>query len=274
MSERTARDVTARGVRMRVIESGAGRPVLLVHGFLVSHLEFDDVIDPLAARFRVVAPDLPGFGDSEKPSPTRYGYGVESFAEALADVIAAMELGRVSLLGHSMGGAVALTLAASHPELVERLVLVDALVYPFPLELRSRVSLLPVLGPFLFKQLYGRGTFRGYFREHVFSPEFDVPLDRIDRYYDQFNTPAARESAYAVLSAMTDTRAVVARIPRVKAPTLVVWGRHDRLLPPVFGQRLAREIGGARLELLDAGHAPNEERPEELVAIAGEFLGS
>lgn len=274
MSERTARDVTARGVRMRVIEAGAGQPILLVHGFLVSHIEFDDVIDPLAARFRVVAPDLPGFGDSEKPSPTRYPYGIEAFSEALADIIAAMELGRVSILGHSMGGAVALTLAASHPELVDRLVLVDALVYPFPLELRSRVSLVPVLGPFLFKQLYGRGTFRGYFREQVFSPGFDVPLDRVDRYYDRFNTPAARESAYAVLSAMTDTRPVVARIPRVKAPTMVVWGRHDRLLPPVFGQRLAREVGGARLELLDAGHAPNEERPEELVAIASEFLGA
>jgi pimeloyl-ACP methyl ester carboxylesterase len=273
MSERTARDVTARGVRMRVVESGAGRPLLLVHGFLVSHLEFDDVLDPLAERYRVVAPDLPGFGESEKPSPTRYAYGIEAFSEALADVIAAMELGRVSIVGHSMGGAVALTLAAEHPELVDRLVLVDALVYPFPLELGSRFSLVPVVGPFLFKQLYGRGTFRGYFREQVFARGFEMPLDRVDRYYDQFNTPAARESAYAVLAAMMDTRPVVARIPRVHVPTLVVWGRHDRLFPAVFGQRLAREIGGARLELLDAGHAPNEERPEELVSIVRAFLG-
>ena len=79
--ERLVRDVTARGVRTRVIEAGSedAPALVLVHGFLVSHRAFDDVIDPLAERFHVIAPDLPGFGESEKPSPARYAYGVESF---------------------------------------------------------------------------------------------------------------------------------------------------------------------------------------------------
>lgn len=270
---RIVRDVTARKVRMRVIEAGEGSPLLLVHGFLVNHLEYDDIIEPLATRFRVIAMDLPGFGDSEKPPPARYSYGIESFADAIADVIAAMNLGRVSLLGHSMGGAIALTLAADHPELVEKLVLTNSLVYPFPLDFKSRLPLLPVVGPFIFKQLYGRAMFRGYFRDNVFSPGHPLPLERIDRYYDYFNTPAARESAYAVMKSILDTRAVVARIPRVTMPTLVVWGRDDRMFRAALGQRLAREIPGARLELLDTGHAPNEERPEQFAAIVSKFLG-
>ena len=271
-SARIVRDVNARKVRMRVIEAGAGRPLLLIHGFLVSHLEYDRIIDPLAEHFRVIALDLPGFGESEKPPPTRYPYGIEAFAEAVADVIAAMELGRVSVLGHSMGGAVALTLAAEHPELVEKLVVADALVYPFPLDFKARLPLLPVVGPFIFKQLYGRSMFRAYFRENVYKPGFALALDRIDAYYDRFNTPAARESAYAVLRSMLDTRPVVARIPRVSAPTLVIWGRDDKMFRPALGQRLARELPSARLELFDTGHAPNEEQPEQFAATVTEFL--
>jgi pimeloyl-ACP methyl ester carboxylesterase len=263
--ERVTRDVTARGVRMRVVEAGSGPPVVLIHDILVSHLEFEGVIDLLAAHLRVLAPDLPGFGQSEKPSPARYSYGVESFAEAMVDMIAGLGLGRVSVVGHSMGGAVAITLAAEHPELVERLVLVDALSHPFRLDFKSRLTTAPIVGRFLFKQLYGRRAFRRFFRENVFTASDELPLERIDRYYDLFNTPAARESAHAVLQAIRDTRPVVARVTRITAPTLVVWGRRDRLGPPVYGQRLAREIPGARFDVLDTGHAPHEERPVEFV---------
>jgi pimeloyl-ACP methyl ester carboxylesterase len=275
VTERVTRDVTARGVRMRVVEAGSGPPILLIHDILVSHLEFEAIIEPLAAHMRVLAPDLPGFGQSEKPSPARYAYGIESFAEAMVDMIAGLGLGRVSVVGHSMGGAVAITLAAEHPELVERLVLVDALSHPFRLDFKSSLATAPIVGRFLFKQLYGRRFFRRFFRENVFTASTDVPLERIDRHYDLFNTPAARESAHAVLQAIRDTRPVVARVTRITAPTLVVWGRRDRLSPPVFGQRLAREIPGARFDVLDAGHAPNEERPVEFVdSLLRFFAGS
>ena len=78
--EHVVRDITARGVRMRVLEAGQGSPLILIHGFLVSHREYEDIIDPLARRFRVIAPDLPGFGESEKPSPTRRPDGFASGA--------------------------------------------------------------------------------------------------------------------------------------------------------------------------------------------------
>lgn len=272
--ERLSRDVTARGVRMRVVEAGegSGPAVVLVHAFLMSHLSFDDIIDELAERFHVIAPDLPGFGESEKPSPARYAYGIESAAEAVADLIAAFGVGRAHVIGHSMGAAVALTLAAGHPELVQRLVLEDALCYPVPLKLGSRLSLVPVLGGILFKQLFGRAMFRAHMRDRVFRPSARLPMDRIDRHYDLFNTPSARESAHAVMRAIIDTRAVVARLPRVRAPTLVVWGGEDREYPVASANRLAREIHGAKLEIMDAGHAPHEERPREFVALVTEFM--
>ena len=272
---RRERDVTVRGVRVRAIEAGSpdAPPLLLIHGFIVNHSEFDDIIEPLAERYHVIAPDLPGFGDSEKPSPSRYPYGIDGFSESVADLMAAFGIGRARVLGHSMGGGVALTLAALHAELVERLVLVDSLSYPFPLSFKARLPLLPVVGGIIFKQLYGRSLFRAYFRDDVFSKDATLPLDRIDKAYDKFNGPAARESAFAVMHAILDTRPVVARIGRVRAPTLIVWGREDKIFPLANGQRLARDINGARLAVLESGHSPHEERPAEFVQKILEFLG-
>jgi pimeloyl-ACP methyl ester carboxylesterase len=268
------RDVTARGVRTRVLEAGSplSPALVLLHGLFTSHRSFEDVIDPLSARFHVIAPDLPGFGESEKPSPSRYAYGVEAHAEAVADLIAAFGVGRAAVLGHAMGGAVALTLAADHRELVQRLILEDALAHGFPMSLKARLALIPVLGGFAFKQLYGRAIFRSFFGEEMYAPGAAPPLERIDWHYDIFNTPAARESAYAVMRATLDTRAVVARLPRVAAPTLVVWGRDDRIYPVQAAHRLVREIRGAKLEIMEAGHVPHEERPREFLDVLREFL--
>ena len=255
-------DARTRGARVRFVEMGSGPPLLLIHGFLSSRLVWDDVVAQLATRFRLILPDLPGFGDSEKPSPTRYAYGFDAFAESLVDVVAALGLTRVSVCGHALGGAVALTLAANHPDLVEKLILVDPLVYPARLGKMARVASVPVLGNIVFKQLYTRAMFKSYFRDHIYESLDIVPWARVDRLFDLFNAPAAREAAYATTLAMLDTRALVARVPRVVAPTLVVWGRADRMSSVAQGRKLARELREARLEVFECGHSPPEECPE------------
>jgi len=272
--QRVTRDVTARGIRMRVIEAGQGHEtaLLLIHDFWCTHLEFDSVIDELAKHFHVLAPDLPGFGESEKPSPRRYGYDVEAFAEAMADLIAAYGLGRAHVVGHGLGGAVGITLSAHYVELVNHLVLVAPRCYPHPLGPTLKAPLMPVIGSVIFKQFYGQRVFRNYFKDEVFSIRSELPLWQIDCFYQHFNTPSARESAYAVLQAMLDTRPVVARVTRIRRPTLIVWGRDDRIAPAAFALKLAREIPNARLELFDTGHAPHEERPRQFVDVVHEFF--
>jgi pimeloyl-ACP methyl ester carboxylesterase len=155
---------------------------------------------------------------------------------------------------------------------VQRLVLVDPLVYPFRASRMTRVPLWPVVGPFVFKQLFGRRAFRAYFRDEVYAPGHPLDVGRLDALYDKFNAPAARESAYATLRTLQDTRAITARIGRVRAPTLVVWGRHDRVLDPGHAPRLVRDLPKAKLRMLECAHAPAEERPDELVAAVTSFL--
>jgi len=262
----TVRDVAARGARIRFVEAGSGPPLVLVHDYLASRVAWDDVLPRLATSFRVIVPDLPGFGESEKPPPGRYRYDFDAFSESVVDLLAAIGLGRVSLCGHAMGGAVALTIAASHAHLVDRLVLVNPLVYPPRPDALSRIAGVPFLGPLVFKQLYGRALFRTRFSSSAAA--------RREQLFEIFDVPAAREAAYATMCAMLDTRPLTASIPRVTAPTLVAWGRSNRASPVEQGRRLARELRGARFEVFDCGPSPAEEVPEAFASAVSAFLAN
>jgi pimeloyl-ACP methyl ester carboxylesterase len=267
------RDVAAHGARIRFVEAGSGPPLVLVHDYLASHVEWEDVLPRLSRQFHVIAPDLPGFGESEKPSPSRYPYDFDAFSESLVDLIAALGLARVSVCGHSLGGAIALTIAASHPHVVEKLVLVNALVYPPPeLDTMSRIASVPLLGPFVFKQLYSRALFRNRFLGYTRAARGGAATQRVDRLFELFDIPAAREAAYATMRAMLDTRPLIARVPRITAPTLVASGRTHRACPVEHGRRLARELRQARFEVFDCGASPAEECPSEFVEAIGAFI--
>jgi pimeloyl-ACP methyl ester carboxylesterase len=266
------RDVAARGARIRFVEAGRGPPLLLVHDCLASRVAWDDVLLRLARRFHVIAPDLPGFGESEKPAPGRYGYDFDAFSESLVDLAAALGLVRLSLCGHGLGGAIALTLAAEHAHLVEKMVLVNPLVYPPRPDALTRIAGLPVIGPLVFKQILGRTLFRNHFLWQGRSASNGAPMRRLDHFFDLFDAPAAREAAYATMRATLDTRALMARVPRVNTPTLVLWGRGNRAGPVDQGRRLARELGGSRFEVFDCGPSPAEECPEAFTQALTAFL--
>jgi pimeloyl-ACP methyl ester carboxylesterase len=272
MVETSLRDLAAHGARIRFEEAGAGPPVLLLHDLLSSRLEWRSVVEALAPKHRVVACDLPGFGDSEKPPPSRFAYTLGAFAEAVCDLAGALGLGRVSVVGHGLGGSIALVLAARHPSVVERLVLVGPYVYAPPRSALVRLAQVPVVGGIAFKQLAGARLFRAHFRQ-AFAPASSVPWDRVATHLEQWGSPAGREAAQATLEALFDLRPVSARTDSVRTPALVVWGRDDALAPVDGGRRLARELADARLELLECGHSPPEELPEAFAALASAFLG-
>lgn len=266
------RDVTASGVRLRVVEHGSGTKLVLLHSLFMDHSTWSAVAAELCSEYRVITPDLPGYGESEKPAPGRFAYDIAAFTSAVADLYAALSLGRATVVGHGLGGAVALTLAARHPELVDKLVVVDPLAESAAPWVFGRLAHLPLAGSLVFKQLLGRSLFGAYFRELFLANPRAISNSRLDNYYQSFNEPAARGSVLATLRATVDTRPVAAQTSRIQKPTLILWGHRDRLLPPSVGQRLAREIRGARFELLDAGHAPQEERPRELCEALRRFL--
>ena len=258
------RETSLAGLRVSRTETGSGPPLLLVHGFVVNHHEWDPILPLLAPHFRCIAVDLPGFGGSDRPRNGAFDYSWTSYAAVLAELLAALGLERAHVCGHSMGGGIAAALAANYPSVVDRLVLIDSASYPFALPLKARLPFLPGIGPILFKRLYGRSMFRDYFRNDVFNGGVSMNLARVDAYYDDFDSPEGRDAAYR---ALTCTVAKVDQLPplfpKINAKTLVVWGERDRIFPVRLGERLSKEIPSARLEVIPhSGHAPNEEYPQ------------
>ncbi len=247
---------------------GARPPLVLLHGLLVTHHAFRAIIDPLAVDRRVIALDLPGCGESDRPRPAdAEDYALPWIAARVHEAVGAMGLEQVDLLAHSFGGAVGIELAAKVPALVRRLVLVDPVTFPMELPLEGRMALLPRLGPMLFRQLYRRADLRRYLSRVFSTPEL-VDERAVDVYWDRLGRDGGRDAAYAMFLQMTRLDALASRFAEVSAPVQVVWGDRDRLLSVEMGQRLAQKLPDATLEVIEGcGHAVAEERPEALVTL-------
>jgi pimeloyl-ACP methyl ester carboxylesterase len=263
------------GQRVFVHRVGRGTPVVLIHGLLVSHYAWRHVIPALSAAHDVIAFDLPGFGESDRPRPVDFRYDALGYMETVVGVLDELGLPRAALVGHALGGAVALVTAARRPERVSRLAVVDPLVYPYKMPPEALPLLVPGVGPLLFRTLYTRGLIRRYLRNLVYADAARCGEEWVDYIWERLNRPGGFEAAHAVLRASSDPRLVEQSLPAVRAPALIVWGAADRLFSAADAPRLAQELGGSELVILDGcGHAPPEERPDALVEALLPFLGA
>ncbi len=252
-------------MRVHYLEAGKGDPLLLVHGLLTDHRAWRLLVPLLSPHFRVIVPDLPGFGASEKP--TRYAFTREAFAETLCDLLAGVEVTSAHVVGAGLGGTVAMTLAADHPECVERLAVLSSVAYPTPKPLRSRLAETAVVGALLFKQFTTRGRFHALLRDEFYAAGYRYDRRTVDAWFDAFDPPEARECAWlAFRRAESDLAALGPKLPKVRCPTTVLWGERDPN-PMTLGMRLAYQITGARIESVPgASRALAEEQPEATAA--------
>jgi len=239
---------------------------------MMSHWIFRPVLPSLVRERDVIAIDLPGFGESDRPSPDRYGYDGPAFAATVVEVLDRLGVQRADLLGHSMGGWTALVLAAREPSRVNRLVLASPAIYPLPLYPEHKLMLSSV-GPFLWKHALGKRSFaRSWRGRHVRDPK-SISDELVDYVWERLNRSGGRDAAYAAALKLAKLSNNTADPGRVSAPTLLVWPEEDRVVPLSYGKRLVKAIPGARLAVVPAcGHDLFIERPEETMRVVRPFL--
>jgi pimeloyl-ACP methyl ester carboxylesterase len=259
------------GVGIRYVRAGKGPTVVLLHGIAASIYTWRHVLPALSADFDVVALDLPGFGYSAQPPDLTLGL----YPRVVQGLLDRLGIEKAVLVGHSLGGAVAVTVAAEAPEGVGGLVLVDAA--GFNLDTADRPFLLRLAGTVpapLLDALPRRRLVRAGLRQ-VFHDDSKVTDEVVEEYLAPLSRPGAMASFRSLLAARDPgaARRVREAIEGVRVPTLIVWGRQDAWTPVAHAGRFAEAIPGSRVEILDGcGHVPQEERPEELVRLLRGFL--
>ncbi len=264
----TARELRVEGTRLRYIDVGTGTPVVLLHGLGASMYTWRKNIAPIAAAgFRVIAFDNRGFGFSDQPES---GYDNAAYARLAVALLDSLHLTDAVLVGHSMGGAIAAQVVIAYPQRVRGLVLIGAAGLGAREPLLFRVARWPVVGPALLA-LRGRGLTGRILRSTYADPR-RVTEEDVDQYY----APVARAGyAHALRQVLRQFRfdGLAGQLDRIVGPTLVLWGDHDRVVPLALGRALAAGIPRSALLIVqDAGHAVQEEAPDEVNRLVIKFL--
>ncbi len=251
--------------------------ILLIHGMAGSSDTWRRVMPALAEHYRVVAPDLPGHGASDKP-PGDYSLG--AYANVLRDLLTALEIERVTVVGQSLGGGVAMQLAYQHPELCERLVLVSSGGLGREVSLLLRLLSAPgaelvlkVAAPSFVRD--GGDAFRRWLGSRGIRA---ARLDEMWRAYASLGDPDTREAFLRTLRSVVDPggQSVNAhdRLYLADAmPTMIIWGDADPIIPVSHAEAAHETMPGSRVEILPGvGHFPQVETPEKVVELLEDFL--
>jgi pimeloyl-ACP methyl ester carboxylesterase len=277
MAEARPRSVEVHGQPMNFIEAGSGPVLLLIHGMAGTCANWESVIEPLAINHTVIAPDFPGHGAS---APGGGDYSLGSLASALRDLMLTLGHERATLVGHSLGGGVAMQFTYQYPEMVERLVLVSSGGLGPDVSPILRAAALPGAELFI-SATAGIGSRIGSVVGRGFGflgmrPNAD--LAEVTRGYATLADPERRKAFVATLRSVVGMEgqrvAALDKLYLAEAlPLLIVWGENDPIIPVDHAREAHAQLPSSHLEIFeDTGHVPQMERPGRFIAVLERFL--
>jgi pimeloyl-ACP methyl ester carboxylesterase len=273
-------ELTLHGNRVRYLSAGSGPAVLLIHGITSSADTWRPAMDALSRDHTVIAPDLLGHGASAKP---RGDYSLGAFASGVRDLLAALGYDRVSVVGHSLGGGIAMQFAYQFPERTERLVLVSSGGLGREVNLLLRAAALPgadwVLPVLTSRGLRGVGRgVNAVLRRTPLAPGGDVEI--LTRGFGSLATGGSRQAfLHTVRSVIEPSGQRVSANARLRLaaqmPSQIVWGERDSIIPVAHGRAAHEAMPGSRLEIFaGAGHMPHHDDPGRFAEVLTDFCGT
>ena len=271
-------ETTLHGHRMNFTIAGQGPPVVLIHGVAGRAAQWDDVVGPLAAKHTVIAPDLLGHGESAKP---RGDYSLGAHASGVRDLLVGLGVERASVVGHSLGGGIAMQFAYQFPELCGRLVLVNSGGLGDDVHFLLRAATLPgsewVL-PWIAHPRVVRAAGIVPRALGLAGVRTRPDLTEMARGYQALSDGEARSAFIQTLRAVIDPNgqrinATDRLYLSARMPSLIVWGCRDRIIPVHHGKAAHEQMPGSRLELFErAGHFPFLDDPGRFYCSARAIL--
>jgi pimeloyl-ACP methyl ester carboxylesterase len=253
--------VMVHGHKIAYYEAGKGSVVILIHGLGADSRHWAANIDALSHDFRVIALDQIGYGQSDKPLMR---YTVENFSDYLHGFLQALKIPKASLVGNSLGGWVALDFTLRHPQMVEKLVLVDAAgLHPTAAvkwPAGQRMTLTPLNTQWFFDLMAANKEWAST----------DLGPNAFERHVQNGDSYTVASS---VAEMITGRDFEDRKLGKVRAPTLIIWGRDDMLIPLAMGEELHKGIAGSQMIVLDGtGHIPMVGKPAEFNQAVTKFL--
>jgi len=270
--------VTIHGHRRAFVKTGSGPAVLLLHGMGCDHTTWDPVVARLARRHTVIAPDLLGHGKSDKP---RADYSVGGYANGMRDLLTVLGIDKATVVGHSLGGGVAMQFGYQFPERTERLVLVaPGGLGPEVTPIIRAVTLPGFYTAMGVATLPGvRQVTTGLLRAVARSDRAGLrDLDEIATIVDNLKDPRARRALKHVVSACVDLRGqIITMVDRAyltrEMPMCVIWGSDDLVIPTKHADHVRRLAETAEVKIVgNAGHFPHKDHPDEFVKTVEKFI--
>jgi 4,5:9,10-diseco-3-hydroxy-5,9,17-trioxoandrosta-1(10),2-diene-4-oate hydrolase len=258
------RAITVGTIKTSYLLCGNGKPVILLHGGGAGAVTWHPSINTISENFQVIAPDIVGYGESDKPTAP---YNRPYFSNWLKDFMKALKISKAHIVGLSQGGAIALQFAIENAEMVDKLVLVDAA------GLGAKVSFWPLIGTIWMNSFPSSIANRFNSRYLLHKP--------INRDPNHSSYSIAVLKSKGGKNAFKQGRgSAVSEIPasllkQIEQETLIIWGKDDKLFPAEYGEAAAKIIPNAKLHLIqDAGHLPLMDQPGIFNKILAGFLKS
>ncbi|HVP76667.1 MAG TPA: alpha/beta hydrolase [Thermodesulfobacteriota bacterium] len=254
---------------------GAGRPLVLIHGYGAGMWVWEKQIEVLSQGYNVYALDLIGHGFSDRP---KIPYTPETYIHCLKDFMDGVGIEKASLVGNSMGGGVAWATAILCPERVDRLILIDCVPPDVLREVKNEsfrmlaaIKDIPAL-PYLVMAVRNRNSIKKVLLECVSDINLITP-EVVNRQYQLSRIKGTTRALYSTFSHAREALKLKDQFSRIRKPTLFIWGEKDLIFPPQLGEKLHRGIVGSKFRVIkNSGHIPMWETPDEVNRAILDFL--
>lgn len=266
----------AGSVRTKYLESGEGEPLLLIHG--LGH--WGDVwkfnIEYFARKFRVIVPDVVGYGETDVPKDSKYD--IDFYVDWLADFVNALELPKIILVGNSLGGAIVFAYTDKYPDKVQKLIAIAPAGFRRNLSIILRLMSLPIIGSILAKP--SKSGINMFWNNTIYNKEL-IPEELVEEHYRLAKRPLGNYAFKRTLKSGVNFRGIkkseVRRghdiIKNITIPFMIIWGNRDKIIPMPPKDLILGLAPNVRLEIIEnCGHTPMIEFKDKFHELALDFL--